>query len=71
MSSSNGVDIQLALVAQWVMQFKDEIRKWRGKLYQKEAADKLDIPLATYRKYEIGKRTPQKLAMIELKRRMQ
>jgi DNA-binding XRE family transcriptional regulator len=48
----------------------DELKVWRGKLYQKEAAAKLDIPLPTYRKYEKGKRTPNKLALAELKRRM-
>jgi len=51
-------------------QLKDLLREWRGKRRQKEAASDLDIPLPTYRKYEYGKRTPTKLAMAELLRRM-
>jgi len=46
------------------------LKIWRGKLRQKEAADRLDIPLPTYRKYENGHRTPNKLALAELERRM-
>lgn len=41
-------------------QFKDRLKKWRGKKYQKEAADLLGVPLPTYRKWECGKRTPNK-----------
>lgn len=52
------------------MNFPKELKAWRGKLYQKEAASDLEIPLASYRKYENGKRTPNKLAMAELLRRM-
>lgn len=47
-----------------------KLKLWRGKLRQKEAAAKLDLPLTTYRSYEKGKRTPGKLAMIELVRRL-
>jgi Helix-turn-helix len=50
--------------------FSEELKRWRGSLYQKEAAAKLDIPLPSYRKYENGKRTPNKLAIAELRRRM-
>lgn len=50
---------------------KDDLRAWRGKRRQKQAASDLDIPLATYRKYEKGKRTPNPLAMAELRRRME
>jgi DNA-binding XRE family transcriptional regulator len=39
-------------------------------LRQKEMADRLGLPLNTYRSYEKGKRTPVKLALIELNRRM-
>ena len=46
------------------------LRVWRGKRRQKEAAAVLDLPLATYRKYEYGKRTPSKLALVELERRL-
>jgi len=49
---------------------KDRLKIWRGKRYQKEAASDLDLPLPTYRKYENGKRTPNKLAMAELERRL-
>jgi len=52
------------------MTLAEELKKWRGNLRQKEAASKLDIPLPTYRKYEYGERTPTKLALPELKRRM-
>lgn len=54
-----------------IMNFTEELRTWRGKLRQKEAADLLKIPLPSYRKYENGKRTPNKLAMAELRRRME
>lgn len=50
--------------------FSRKLREWRGRRYQKEAAVILDIPLPTYRKYERGKRTPNKLAMAELERRI-
>lgn len=53
------------------MLLKDRLRKWRGKRYQKEAAAALDLPVPTYRKYETGKRTPNKLAMAELNRRLE
>lgn len=42
----------------------------RGTLRQKEMADRLGIPVGTYRKYESGKRTPNKLALAELERRI-
>lgn len=50
---------------------KDRLKAWRGKRLQKEAAADLDVPLATYRKWEYGKRTPDKLAMVELNRRLE
>ena len=46
------------------------LKAWRGKLRQKEAAEKLGLPLPTYRKYENGHRTPNALALAELERRM-
>lgn len=46
------------------------LRVWRGKRRQKEAAADLDVSLPTYRKWEYGKRTPSKLALAELERRM-
>ena len=49
----------------------DKLRSWRGKLYRKEAAALLDLPLGTYRKYETGKRTPSKIALAELERRLE
>ena len=58
----------------WALNMSDllaqKLRKWRGKLYRKEAAAILQIPLATYRKYESGKRTPNNLALAELENRM-
>jgi hypothetical protein len=50
--------------------FGDRLKKWRGARLQKQAAGDLDIPLPSYRKYEYGKRTPNKLALAELERRM-
>jgi hypothetical protein len=50
---------------------KDLLREWQGKRRQKEAAADLDIPLPTYRKFLYGKRTPNKLALAELVRRME
>ena len=50
--------------------FKDRLRKWRGRLMQKEAADILGVPLATLRKWEYGKRTPKALTLCEIERRM-
>lgn len=49
---------------------KARLREWRGKRRQKEAAADLDVSLATYRKWEYGRRTPNKLALAELERRM-
>jgi len=46
------------------------LKKWRGKLLHKEAADKLGVPVWTYRGWEYGRRTPSKLAMAELERRI-
>ena len=51
-------------------QLKDQLREWQGKRRQKEAAADLDIPLPTYRKFLYGKRTPTKLALAELLRRL-
>jgi hypothetical protein len=50
--------------------FGEELRMWRGRRLQKEAADILDIPIGTYRKYEYNQRTPNRYAIIEIKRRM-
>jgi DNA-binding transcriptional regulator YiaG len=49
---------------------KDRLKKWRGDRRQKNAADDLRVSLATYRKWENGKRTPNALAMAELDRRI-
>jgi DNA-binding transcriptional regulator YiaG len=56
--------------AQMAVLLKDLLREWRGKLRQKEAADKLEVPYATYRKWETGKRTPTKFTELELRRRL-
>jgi len=50
--------------------FKDRLRRWRGKRYQKEVNDLLSVSLATIRKWESGKRTPTKLSLSEIERRM-
>jgi predicted transcriptional regulator len=51
-------------------EFKDRLRAWRGKRYQKQAADILSVSTACIRKWEKGKRTPGKLALAEIERRM-
>lgn len=50
---------------------KDKLKVLRGTLRQKEMAERLNLPLPTYRKYELGKRTPSKLALAELERRIE
>jgi hypothetical protein len=50
--------------------FGEELRSWRGKRLQKEAAGILDIPVGTYVKYEYNTRTPNKFALVEIRRRM-
>ena len=52
------------------MLLKKELQIWQGNRNAKTAASDLDLPLATFRKYRNGKRTPNKLALAELKRRM-
>ena len=52
------------------MLLPEKLKLWRGKTPWKAAAAILDIPFGTYRKYESGKRTPNKLALAELERRM-
>jgi hypothetical protein len=52
------------------MSFKRKIRLWKGDLSLKEAAVKLGVDYPSMRKYATGKRTPSKLAMAELERRM-
>lgn len=49
-----------------LLQFKDKLKTWRGKLSLKEAAAVLEMDYSTYRKYECGKRTPCKLALRKL-----
>lgn len=39
-----------------------KLKKWRGKLYQKEAAEKLGISVWTYRNYELNRRVPWSIA---------
>jgi transcriptional regulator with XRE-family HTH domain len=50
--------------------FKDALKIWRGKRYQKEAADALGVSLSAYRKWEKGKRQPKQISMPEIERRM-
>jgi DNA-binding transcriptional regulator YiaG len=51
--------------------FAERLKKWRGKLYQKQAAAVLDISVWTFRNWEWGRRTPRPLTMIEVERRME
>jgi DNA-binding transcriptional regulator YiaG len=53
--------------------FASRIKKWRMelKLRPKEAAAVFDVPTGTYRTWEKGSRTPHKLAMAEIVRRME
>lgn len=51
--------------------FKDRLRELRGKLVQKEMAAKLDVSVSRYRAWEYGKRTPEKLALLEIERRIE
>jgi transcriptional regulator with XRE-family HTH domain len=53
--------------------FANQLEQWRKirDLRQKEAADKLDVPFGTYRSWERGKKTPHKLTMPEIQRRME
>lgn len=48
----------------------DRLRRFQGRLTIKEAAAKLDLPYGTFRKYSNGHRTPNKMAMAELLRRL-
>ena len=41
------------------------------KLRQKEMADALNVLLCTYRSWEYGKKTPKKVAMAEVMRRIE
>lgn len=50
--------------------FKDRLKQWRKNRSLKEAAADLGVDYPSYRKYETGKRTPCKLALAELDRRM-
>jgi DNA-binding transcriptional regulator YiaG len=53
------------------MAFSDDLRKWRGKLLQKEAADVLKVPLDTYRAWEHGQSEPSEAPnKAEILRRM-
>lgn len=47
-----------------------KLEAWRQGRTNPECAALLGIPLATYRKYLYGNRTPNKLAMVELEKRM-
>lgn len=51
-------------------EFHHRLKKWRGKLVQKEAADFLKVPLRTYQAWEYGANKPSDLAMQEIERRM-
>lgn len=50
--------------------FNKELKKWRGKRRQKEAAEVLKVSLRTYQNWEQGENTPGSLTLAELRRRM-
>jgi DNA-binding transcriptional regulator YiaG len=53
------------------MSFAEELRAWRGKRLQKQAADVLAVPLDTYRSWEHGQNEPRETApKSEILRRM-
>lgn len=53
------------------MTLAEKIKNWRGKRNLKEAAAELGIDYPSFRKYAAGKRTPGKLALMEIGRRME
>lgn len=52
--------------------FPKMLTAWRKSkdLAQKEAADKFGVSFSCYQKWEQGRRTPEKLTMCEIERRM-
>ena len=42
-------------------EFAQQLRDWRGKRYQKEAADALGVPFRTYVSWEQGQAAPAKI----------
>lgn len=54
------------------MLFKDRLKTWRksSEMRQKEACVVFDVPCGTYRSWENGKRTPNKLAMESIEQRI-
>jgi transcriptional regulator with XRE-family HTH domain len=50
--------------------FKSLLKQWRGHRLHKEAASDLGVALSTYRKWEYGKRTPDKFKREQLERIM-
>ena len=59
------------LVSNMTEPLKARLRRWRGKMYRKEAAAKLGVGIPTYRAWETGRRTPTKIAEAEIERRME
>lgn len=53
------------------MTFQEQLKKWRGKRYHKQAADALKVSVCTYRCWEYGTRTPKPITMPEILRRME
>ena len=53
------------------MLLSKELKIWQRDRNSKTAAGLLEIPLPTFRKYLQGKRHPNKLAEVELRRRME
>lgn len=51
--------------------FGSKLRIWRGKRYQKEAAEILKVSFRTYQNWEEGVNTPSPFAVVEIERIME
>jgi DNA-binding transcriptional regulator YiaG len=53
-------------------EFSEKVKQWRKrlKLRQKEAAAVFGVPTGTYRTWEKGSKTPNRLSLCEIDRRM-
>jgi len=57
-------------IIQEIHDFAHQLKRWRGHLTQKQAADKLDVPFDTYRNWEYRKNTPVSIVRLEIIKRM-
>lgn len=51
-------------------EFKEVLKSWRGRMYQKEAADKISVGLRRYQSWERGVSVPDPIIQSEMYRRM-